>query len=122
MPTDLGERRRAARRVPSPVEALSRLRLRAGRELAVIDISSNGALVESTTRLLPGTHVDVHVTAAHGRILVRARVVRCAVWMVTPQVVQYRGALAFTSPVDLPSLAATSLGRSRSLDGRDGDE
>ena len=75
--------------------------MRAGRELAVIDVSAVGALVEGTTRLLPGTHVDVHVTAAQGRVLVRARVVRCAVWAVSADVVQYRGALAFNSPIDL---------------------
>jgi hypothetical protein len=88
--------------VPSPIDASSRVRLRAGRELAVINVSTTGALVEGTTRLLPGTHVDVHVTAAQGRVLVRARVVRCAVWTVTAEVIQYRGALAFTTPVDLP--------------------
>jgi hypothetical protein len=59
-------------------------------------------LVEGTTRSLPGTRVDVHVTAAQGRVLVHARVVQCAVWTVTAEVIQYRGALAFTTPVDLP--------------------
>jgi hypothetical protein len=81
--------------------------LRAGRELVVVNLSAGGALVESTTRLLPGTHVEVHVTGAHGRVLVRARVVRCSVWTVTADVVTYRGALAFSTPVDLvPAEAA----------------
>jgi hypothetical protein len=84
------------------MNALSRVRLRAGRELAVINVSFSGALVEGTTRLLPGTHVDVHLTASQGRVLVRARVVRCAVWAVTAEVIQYRGALAFSASVDLP--------------------
>jgi PilZ domain len=96
--------------VPSPIDASSRVRLRAGRELAVINVSTTGALVEGTTRLLPGTHVDVHVTAAQGRVLVRARVVRCAVWTVTAEVIQYRGALAFTTPVDLPPGEVASQG------------
>jgi hypothetical protein len=77
------------------------VRLRLGRELSVIDVSTSGALVHGTTRLLPGTHVDVHVTASQGRILIRARVVRCAVWDVAADVVQYRGALAFNAPVEL---------------------
>jgi hypothetical protein len=47
------------------------------------------------------------VTGAHGRVLVRARVVRCSVWTVTADVVTYRGALAFSTPVDLvPAEAA----------------
>lgn len=67
----------------------------------MIDVSTSGALVHGTTRLLPGTHVDVHVTASHGRVLIRARVVRCVVWDVTAEIVQYRGALAFTTPIEL---------------------
>jgi hypothetical protein len=76
------------------------VRLRTGRELAVIDLSPLGVLVEGSTRLLPGTHLDVHVTSAQGRIPVRARVVRCSVWIVTADAVQYRGALAFGVIVD----------------------
>lgn len=101
MPTEAAERRRLSRWAPDATDALSRVRLRAGRELAVINVSGGGALVEGPTRLLPGTHVDVHVTAALGRVLARARVVRCAVWSLTADVVQYRGALAFETPVEL---------------------
>ena len=108
MPTESGERRRATRWIPGPVEALSRVRLRTGGELVVINVSTTGALVEGTTRLLPGTHVDIHVTGAQGRVLVRARVIRCAVWAFTADVIQYRGALAFNAPVALPSIEAAS--------------
>lgn len=96
------------RRTPACTEALSRVRLRAGRELAVVNVSPLGALVEGETRLLPGTNVDIHVTAAHGRMLVRARVTRCVVWKVTSDAVLYRGALTFSVDVELPpiSLAA----------------
>ena len=75
----------------------------------MIDVSSSGALVHGTTRLLPGTHVDVHVTARQGRTLVRARVVRCAVWEVSADVVQYRGALSFTMPVDLQPIDLAAI-------------
>jgi hypothetical protein len=86
------------------------MRLRAGRELAVINLSPAGALVEGAARLLPGTNVDVHVTAAQGRVLVRARVLRCVVWTLTPDVIQYRGALAFSAPIELPSIELVSSG------------
>jgi PilZ domain-containing protein len=113
VPTESDDRRRSARWVPGPTDALSRIRLRAGRELAVVNVSAGGALVEGTTRLLPGTHVEVHVTGAQGRVLVRARVVRCAVWTVTADVVTYRGALAFSAPVDLvpDEAAAHEIGK-----------
>ena len=104
MQIDRTDRRHGNRWVPSATDPVSRVRLRLGRELSVLDVSTSGALVQGTTRLLPGTNVDVHVTASQGRVLVRARVVRCAVWEVTADAVQYRGALAFSTPVELQPL------------------
>jgi hypothetical protein len=76
------------------------VRLRAGRELIVINISDAGVLVEGPMRLLPGTHADVHVVTARGRILVRSRVVRACVHRVSAACIVYRGALAFGRPVE----------------------
>ena len=99
--TPLLERRRAPRRLPQPNEPISRLRLRVGREVTVIDVSAVGALVEGGARLLPGTHVDVHVLSASGRILMRSRIVRAFVSEVTSDRIAYRGAIAFERPVDV---------------------
>jgi hypothetical protein len=79
---------------------LSRARLRGGRELVVLELSNCGALVEGTTRLLPGTHVDVHLITGDGRTLVRGRIVRASVCAVDAEVVRYRGAIAFEHWVD----------------------
>ena len=89
------DRRRAARRSPFGRELLSRVRLRGGRELDIVNVSRAGALVEGEVRLLPGVHVDVHVTTAEGRVLLRSRIVRAFVWSLKADVVMYRGALAF---------------------------
>lgn len=103
-----------SRRVPVSGEPLSRMRLRTGRELDVINVSNGGALVEGTARLLPGTHVEVHVVTRDGRMLVRSRVVRAYVSHVTGDLVRYRGALAFERQVDtaggydLPASAPTA--------------
>ena len=94
------ERRRASRRSPAHDEPLARIRLRAGGQLVVIDVSPAGVLVEGATRLLPGTHVDVHVITGDGRTLVRSRVVRAYVWDLRPDRISYRGALAFDRAVD----------------------
>lgn len=94
------DRRRAERRNPAVDESLSVCRLRAGRELAVVDLSHTGALVEGTSRLLPGTHVDVHIVTGEGRVLVRSRIVRAYVSHVAADVIRYRGALAFDRTVD----------------------
>ena len=105
MPTEHGEQRRASRWYPAATEPVSRVRLRAGRELAVINVSVQGVLVEGAMRLLPGTHVDVHIMGTHGRVLVRARVVRCAVWALLADLVHYRGALSFDRAVELAERA-----------------
>jgi hypothetical protein len=94
------ERRRAPRCVPLPGDRLARVRLRTGRELAVVDISTCGVLVEGA-RLLPGTHTDVHVVTRHGRTLVRSRVVRSLVWHLEANAVCYRSALTFETVVDI---------------------
>jgi len=96
----MSERRRAPRRTPDPGEVLARVRLRGGRELFVNDLSPFGALLEGESRLLPNTHVDVHVTTKQGRILVRARVVRALVARLSADVVTYRAAVAFETAVD----------------------
>ena len=108
MPPNGPERRRAVRRIPHPDESLSRVRLRTGRELAVIDISSAGALIEGTTRLLPGTRTDVHVVTRHGRLLVRTRVIRSFIWRLERDVVCYRTALEFDAAVETDADPALS--------------
>ena len=86
--------------MPDLGEGLSRMRLRTGAELAVVNVSDTGALVESAVRLLPGTRVDVHVVARYGRVLVRCRVVRVWVSALAADVIRYRGAIVFDPPID----------------------
>jgi len=74
--------------------------MRTGRELAVVNVSNTGALVESATRLLPGTHVDVHVVTTDGRVLIRSRVTRAHVSALSADSVSYRGALTFERAVE----------------------
>ena len=97
------ERRRATRRTVSLDEPLGHARLRTGGQLRVIEASSWGALMETTERLLPGRHLDVHIVAAEGRVLVRARVARAFVVTVKPDAVHYRVALSFDHTVDVRS-------------------
>ena len=94
------ERRRAPRRPSAVDEPLSQIRLRAGRQLTVIDVSDAGLMAEGEMRLLPGTHVEVHLMTSDGRQLVRSRVVRAFVHQLCANRVLYRGALAFDRPVN----------------------
>ena len=94
------ERRGVTRRAPAPDETLARVRLRTGRELSVVDIGDTGALLEGTSRLLPGTHVEVHVVTREGRTLVRSRVTRASVFALAANSLRYRAALAFDTRVN----------------------
>lgn len=94
------ERRRAVRRSPGTGDPLSRARLRTGPELVVTEISDLGARVRTSARLLPGTHVDVHLMTVGGRVLRRARVARATVWSLDPTGIAFQVALAFDTPVD----------------------
>ena len=99
--TTCTERRRTPRYTPNASELTARLRLRTGRELAVVNVAATGALVETDGRLLPGTCVDVHVMTAEGRQLVRSRLVRAFVSALSADRVVYRASLAFERSVDL---------------------
>lgn len=91
--------RRAARRVPREDEPVSRVRLRTGCDLLVVNVSDRGVLVEGV-RLLPGTHLDLHVVTPEGRVLIRSRVLRAYVQTLRADAMSYRAALAFDRPID----------------------
>ncbi len=71
-----------------------------GRDVAVVNVSPGGALVEGETRLVPGAEIDLQLAAPEGRLLVRGRVLRCYVSRLTPGTrVRYRGAVVFEKPL-----------------------
>ena len=74
-------------------------RIRPGHQVRVVDISRSGILIDSARRLLPGTQVDVQLDAGLQRHACRARVVRCGISELGPQVVIYRAGLAFEREV-----------------------
>lgn len=94
------DRRRAPRRCPGADDPLAHARLRTGAELHVAQVSDLGALVRTSARLLPGTHVDVHLMTVGGRVLRRARVARASVWRLAAADICFEVALAFDAAVD----------------------
>jgi hypothetical protein len=117
----LVDRRRTVRRVVTSEEPLSQVRLRAGRQLAVIDISDLGLMAEGEMRLLPGTHVDVHLMTCEGRLLIRSRVVRAFVCHVSASTIRFRGALAFDRLVPTASAGYAIPGSRDGLTGEQGN-
>jgi hypothetical protein len=80
--------------------------LRPGQEVRLLNVSRGGALVESHTRLLPGTRADLQLSGAH-RKTVRGRVERCRVAGLDP--VRYQGAIVFESALEWTPPVATSV-------------
>ena len=111
------ERRRATRRTVAADEPLAHAKLRTGGQLVVLDTSNWGARVETTDRLLPGRHLDVHIVTPTGRTLVRSRVARAYVCRVQSDAIHYHAALTFDHSIDAsacgyapPSVLAASPG------------
>lgn len=109
-PAGNAERRQASRRAPGRGEPLSRLRVRAGLELSVVDLSAAGALVESLARPLPGSYVDVRIDTGENHTVVRSRVVRAHVCHLEAHLVRYRVAIAFDRMVEsaIPYVSAVA--------------
>jgi len=95
------ERRRLTRRTIAPDEPLGIARLRTGGHLQIVNASGCGVLAETRERLLPGRHIDVHLVASGGRVLVRAHVSRAYVCWLMENAIAYRVALAFDRLVEI---------------------
>jgi hypothetical protein len=94
MDSALTERRREPRQ-PATALDIERATLRPGCLVAVLDVSANGAQVQSERPLRPGSRVHVRVAARKWTLAVAADVVRCSVWLLQADAVIYRGALRF---------------------------
>ena len=92
---DRPDRRRDPRRHTLDEHGIVRARVRPGHEVALVDVSAGGALVESVHRLLPGTPIELHLASVGRSISVRGRVLRCAVAALEATGVWYRGAIGF---------------------------
>lgn len=97
--------RRRSTRYPLHAGRTWRVRVRPGRDAALVDIGVGGVLVEGASRLLPGSRVVLQFVVPEGTLSVRGRVVRCEVAALDPgNGVRYRGAVSFDE--DQPSLVA----------------
>jgi hypothetical protein len=104
-----GERRAEARLsgAQCPVAAA---RLRPGGEVRVLDLSAIGTAIDRAPRLLPGSMVQLHLSAPGWRATVAALVVRCEVSDLSDTGARYRAGLRFDRPLETPGRAAGSRG------------
>jgi hypothetical protein len=98
--------RRAHHRAPRrECRRLTVARLRPGRDVDVVNLSSGGALVETGYQLLPGTGVVLSLAVDGARCSVHGRVLRCHVFALHPERgVFYRAAVGFDACLVLPGL------------------
>jgi hypothetical protein len=95
------ERRQFARAVVV-AQAAIRARVLPGRDVRLLDYSRGGALVQSTSRLLPGSHVELQLSTGTWRWSSTAQVIRAHVWaLALEEHVRYRAAVQFVRPMDL---------------------
>jgi hypothetical protein len=80
---------------PSAIPALKGVRLVAGPEVRLINISRGGALIESDSRLTPGSNLCLRLVTAESVYLLRGRVLRSRVATLTHSVLRYQSALTF---------------------------
>jgi len=91
------DRRQTRRATEAGQHGIVGVKVRPGHAAVVIDVSPQGALIETAHRLLPGTVIDLHVESAGGRESVRARVLRSIVSGIQASGICYRGAIRFES-------------------------
>jgi hypothetical protein len=87
--------RRLTRRLTTGQHGIVNARVRPGYDVAVLDVSAGGALVESGHRLLPGSPVDLHLATPDDRVAVRGQVLRCFVARLRAAGIWYHGAIGF---------------------------
>jgi CheY-like chemotaxis protein len=98
------DRRRARRRRSEDLPSLWAIRLPSASDVGVVDISTSGVLLETTSKFSPGTTVDLQLVGEDMNLHVPARMVRADIAGVDGLGVRYRVAAAFSRELDLLEL------------------
>ncbi|HEY7449207.1 MAG TPA: hypothetical protein VH702_13705 [Vicinamibacterales bacterium] len=97
------ERRACPRCVCSQRDGRGAARIRPGHDVQVLNLSSAGALIQSTTRLAPNSRVELRLAGSRSSPI-RGRIVRSYVSAVDADVIFYRSAIAFEQVFDLSAI------------------
>jgi hypothetical protein len=108
---------RAERKSRADLPWLSTIRLPWGGEVRLLNMSSSGMLVETTSKFTPGTVAELEIEGPEGSFVVPARFVRSEIVGVDGRGVRYRAAAVFEDEVDLDGPRAALLRVSSTPDG-----
>jgi hypothetical protein len=100
VPEGRPEQREAPRLTPDQVAREVRVTVRGAAEAKAINVSETGVLAETTSRLRPGTVVELIVTFDGVRRMLRATIVRSMVHSLNPTT--FRTAFKFEERTTLP--------------------
>jgi hypothetical protein len=100
---------RAPRLRREDVPRLSTVRLPGGSQADVLNLSSTGMLLETSSKFPPGYTGAVQLCRADDEVVVPARFVRSEVGTVTARGVRYRAAVAFDRTLDLDHLRLAAV-------------
>ena len=93
------ERRQTPRTTDAACHGVVSVRVRPGHQAVLLNVSLDGAAIETSYRLLPGSTVELQLDTGRGWTNLRGRVLRCAVVALTAHRVTYGGAVRFESPL-----------------------
>jgi len=88
-------RRKAPRFPPSAIPFLRSVKLVAGPEVKLVNVSRTGALIESEARLSPGSALCLRLVTAESVYLLKGKIVRSRAAGLVGSVLYYQSAVAF---------------------------
>jgi PilZ domain-containing protein len=95
------DRRRARRRPLADFPWVSGVELEWATDAALVNLSTSGALVETGSKLTPGTTTELRLSSPAGALVVPARVIRSEIARIDGFGVRYHAAAAFDRDIDL---------------------
>ena len=105
------ERRAWPRSRPPRDHVTQMARVRPGRDVQVLDLSTGGALIEGHARFVPNSMVQLRLKGGGGAVHLCGRVVRCYVSGLDSGRVLYQAGVAFDEHLDLSQFESISNGR-----------
>ena len=100
------DRRQYSRQRESELDWIRNVRVKATADVALVDLSAGGALIDSPVPLRPGTIFALEIVGRGIEATVSTRVLRSHVSALAADSARYRGACEFAQPIALPGFHA----------------